>query len=47
MAVDGGLVLRVQPVEMKAQQRKLAGTLDAAEGVRSFTERRKAKLIGH
>ena len=46
MAVDGGFVLRIQPVEMKAVQRKLAGTLDAAVGVRSFTEQRKANFVG-
>lgn len=32
--------------EMEAVQRKLAQTADAAEGVRSFTERRKARFTG-
>ena len=32
--------------EMDAVQRKLAATEDAAEGVRSFVERRKARFTG-
>jgi hypothetical protein len=32
--------------EMEALQRKLAATADAAEGLRSFVERRKARFTG-
>ena len=37
--------LGIKP-EMEAVQRKLAQTADAAEGLRSFVERRKAKFTG-
>jgi hypothetical protein len=44
MALDHGPHAAIR--ELNAQQARLMGTEDAAEGVRSFVERRKGRFAG-